>query len=286
MLEQGEVDIAEKVPIEAVEALGQDPNIDIYRTSGVRVLYLRFNGAAGPTADVRVRQALSYAFDYDGYREATGGFFQPSDGPVPADFMGGWKPEIPYTYDLDKAKALFEEAGIPEGTVFDCYWTAGTPEQRLGGQFLQAGLSQIGLDLNLIEMEWAPMSKSMVEWGATKDPATAMQMFFLWTPPRIPDAYAYLWYMYHTDASGGRGRNLMYYSNPKVDELIDAGALASDETAKMDAYKEAVNIIVDEAADVFIGPKDRVYTVRADVGGFYIHPTWYPAWHLYDYYRK
>ncbi|HIC89881.1 MAG TPA: ABC transporter substrate-binding protein, partial [Anaerolineae bacterium] len=221
MLEQGEVDLAENFPLEATEALAQNPDITIYRASGVRVLYLRMNCAAGLTDDVRVRQALAYAFDYEGFRQATAGFFQPSDGPVPSQFMGGWKPEIPYKYDLEKAKALFEEAGVKAGTTIDSYYTAGNPEQRLAAQILQAGLSQLGINLNIIEQEWAPLSKSLAEWGATKDPATAKPMFFLWTPPRIPDAYAYLWYMYHTDASGGRGRNLMYYSNPKVDELID-----------------------------------------------------------------
>jgi len=286
MLEQGEVDIAEKTPLEAIENLSKNPDISIYQSSGVRVLYLRFNCAAGPTADAKVRQALAYAFDYEGFRQATGGFFQPSDGPVPAQFMGGWKPEIPYfNNDLEKSKQLFEEAGIQPGTVFDCYWVSGTPEQQLAAQILQAGLVEIGFNLNIIEQEWAPLSKGLVEWGATKDPATAKPMFFLWTPPRIPDAYAYLWYMYHTEASGGRGRNLMYYSNPEVDELINKGALAIDEQEKLEYYKQAVEIIVGDSPDIFIGPKDRVYAVRSSVKGFYIHPTWYPAWHLYPMYR-
>ena len=39
-------------------------------------------------------------------------------------------------------------------------------------------------------------------------------------PARIADAYSFLYFMYHSTASKGSGRNFMYYSNPKVDDLI------------------------------------------------------------------
>jgi len=286
MLEQGEVDLAEKFPNEALDAFAKNKNLTIYRAPGVRVLYMRINSAAGLTADLKVRQALAYAFDYAGFRQASGGTFTPSDGPVPAQFMGGWKPEIPYKYDLEKAKSLLAEANVKPGTVFDLYWTAGTPEQQLAAQIMQAGLSKIGYNANIVEQEFAPLSKSLADWGASKDPKTAKHVFYLWTPPRIADAYSYLWYMYHSKASGGLGRNLMYYSNPKVDELIDKGALATTEADKLKYYREATEIIVKESPDVFVGTKDRIYAMSTSVKGFYIHPTWYPAWHLYPLYRE
>ncbi len=285
MLEKGEVDLAERFPNEAIASFAKNKNLTMYQAPGVRVLYMRMNCAAGITADVRVRQAMAYAFDYTGFLQASGGTFAPSEGPVPAQFLGGYKPQIPYKYDLNKAKQLLTDANVKPGTSIDLYWTAGTPEQQLAAQVLQAGLTKIGYNANIIEQEWAPLSGSLIDWGKTKDPKTAKPVFYLWTPPRIADAYSYLWYMYNTKASGGLGRNLMYYSNPKVDELIDKGALATNEAEKLKFYQAAADQIVQDSPDIFIGTKDRIYAVNNTIKGFYIHPTWYPAWHLYPLYR-
>jgi len=109
---------------------------------------------------------------------------------------------------------------------------------------------------------------------------------FLYTPPRMPDAYAYLWYMYHSDAQGGLGRNQNFYANAEVDALIEQGALATDPEARLAAYREAVDLIVADAPQVFVGTQRIIYTLRADVGGFYMHPTWYPAIRVYPLFRE
>ncbi|MCZ7538151.1 MAG: hypothetical protein M5T61_20920 [Acidimicrobiia bacterium] len=36
---------------------------------------------------------------------------------------------------------------------------------------------------------------------------------------------------------------------------------------------------------MFVGTQRIIYTLRADVGGFYMHPTWYPAIRVYPLYR-
>ena len=139
MIEQAEVDLAEQVPPESLPSLRSNPKVNVVESQdGVRVLYLMLNASAGPTADVRVRQALNYAFDTESFLAATGGAFVASDGPVPAALLGGYKPDIPYqTFDLDRAKGLLQEAGAL-GDTFDFYYTTGDQTQELAGQILQA----------------------------------------------------------------------------------------------------------------------------------------------------
>lgn len=286
MLEEGDVDLAEKIPIESIAGLAEDPDITVYRAPGVRVLYIRFHCSGGPTADVTVRKALSYAFDLEAFDQATEGYFSEPEGPVPSNFVDGWKPELPYSFDLEKSRELFEEAGIGPGSTIDAYFTATQVEQQRAAEILHARLAEIDINLNVIEMEWAPLSTSLVEWGETEDPANAKPMYFKYTTPRIPDAYSYLWYMWHSDAAYGGGDNHMYYLNPVVDELIDKGTLAADEQEKLDYYRQAVEAIVEDYTDIYLGAKDRVYTVRSDIKGFYINPSYYPAWHLYPLYRE
>ena len=290
MLERGEVDIAEQVPTEALEQLRANPAVTVIeRDGGVRVLYLMLNAEAGPTADPVVRKAINLAFDQDTFLEATGGTFATSDGPVPAEFLGGYAPEIPYArLDLHEARALLAEAGQSNLTL-DVYYTTGDQVQELAGQVLQAYLGQIGVTVNIIAQDFPAFVRSITTWSEgtrTADDENFRMANFLYTPPRMPDAYAYLWYMYHSDAQGGLGRNQNFYSNPAVDALIDEGALATDPEARLDAYRRAVDLIVDDAPQVFVGTQKMIYTLRSDVGGFYMHPTWYPAVRVYPLYRQ
>ncbi len=290
MLERGEVDIAEQVPTESLPELRADPDVTVIeRDSGVRVLYLMLNAAAGPTADPRVRRAINLAFDQATFLEATGGTFAPSDGPVPAEFLGGYKPEIPYNrVDLEEAQRLLQEAG-QAGMTLDVYYTTGDQVQELAGQVLQAYLGQIGVTVNVIAQDFPAFVRSITAWGEGDRSATDENFRmanFLYTPPRMPDAYAYLWYMYHSDAQGGLGRNQNFYENPRVDALIEAGALATDAEARLDAYRQAVDLIVEDAPQVFVGTQRMIYTLRSDIGGFYMHPTWFPAVRVYPLYRQ
>ncbi len=289
MIEQAEVDLAEQVPPESLPSLRSNPKVNVVESQdGVRVLYLMLNASAGPTADVRVRQALNYAFDTESFLAATGGAFVASDGPVPAALLGGYKPDIPYqTFDLDRAKGLLQEAGAL-GDTFDFYYTTGDQTQELAGQILQANLASIGVSSNVIAEDFPALLRGVAAWGqgdrSADDPNYHMANF-LYTPPRMPDAYAYLWYMYHSEAQGGRGRNLNFYQNPEVDALITKGALAPDASARLAAYREAVDTIVADVPQVFVGTARKIYTVAADIGGFYMHPTWYPAVRVYPLYR-
>lgn len=290
MLERGDIDIAEQIPTEALESMRTNPDIEVIeREGGVRVLYLMLNAEAGPTADVRVRKAINLAFDQASFLEATGGAFTTSDGPVPSEFLGGYEPEIPYNrFDLDEARQLLEEAGQANMTL-DVYYTTGDQVQELAGQVLQAYLGQIGVTVNVIAQDFPAFVRSITAWSEgqrTADDPNFRMANFLYTPPRMPDAYAYLWYMYHSDAQGGLGRNQNFYANPEVDALIDQGALATDPEARLEAYRQAVDLIIEDAPQVFVGTQRMIYTIRSDIGGFYIHPTWFPAIRVYPLYRE
>ena len=289
MLERGELDIAMRFPVRAPQQLERNPNITVIREPGVRVLSFRMNYQAGPTADPRVRKAMAYAFDYNAFARAMDDTFRPPESLVPLVFLGGEGPKYPYTYDIDKARALLQEAGYTNRNPMHVYIDvlAGDQAQLLGAQILQAGLRRTGLaDATIRENEWAPMLDALVRWGETRDPATARNVFGLYTPPRFPDAYSYFWYLYHTDAQGGSGRNLMYYENPAVDQLIDAAALATDQSEQLRLYREAARIILEDAPDIILGMQEKIYLIRSDLEGFYVHPTWYPAVHIYGMSRK
>lgn len=284
MLEKGEIDMAMKFPAEALPQLEQNKDLQVVKVQGLRVFYLRLQNAAPPTSDVRVRQAINYAFDGDAFRKSMEGTYDPPTGPVPDVFLGGWKPNYPYKYDVNKAKELLKEAGYSESKkakVVADILTA-TPDQKKAAEILQAGLKATGMaELEIRENEWAVMLKYNTDWQKTKEPEKAHHLFGLFTPPRIPDAYSYLWYTYASKASGSFARNVMNYNNAAVDAVLNEAALATDPAKQIELYRRATQTIVDEAADLFVGTQTKVYLLRKDIKGFFAHPTWYPAVQVY-----
>jgi peptide/nickel transport system substrate-binding protein len=289
MLEKGELDMAMKFPVEALAALERKPDLQVVRAPGLRVLSLRLQNAAPPTSDARVRQAINYAFDWPSFGKTMSGLYDPPTGPVPKLFLGNWAPKYPYRYDPARAKTLLQAAGYGEGRkaqlIADILIAA--PDQRKAAGIRPQGLHATGAALlDIREHEWPVMLKYATEWQKTKDPATAHHLYGLWTPPRVPDAYAYLWYTHHSKATGAFARNMMNYANPRVDDLIDRASAQTKPAEKIELYRQASQVIVDDAADLFLGTLAKVYVLRRDIKGFYPHPLLYPIVDAYPLTRE
>jgi len=280
MLEKGDLDVAMNFPAQSLPDLARNPAVQVVRAPGLRILYLRLQNAAPPTNDVRVRQAINYAFDAVSFQKGMEGTYDLPVGPVPAEFLGGWKPRFPYRYDVAKAKALLQAAGFSDARraklIADIL--IDDAGQKQAAEILQAGLRATGAaDLDIRIDEWPVMLKYDIDWQQGKDPAAAHHLFGLYTPPRVADAYAYLWYTYDSKAIGAFARNVMNYRNAKVDDLIERGALENDPARRVGMYRQATQTIVDEAADLFVGTQQKIYVLRKDLRGFYPHPLWYPT---------
>ncbi len=119
--------------------------------SGAHVWELDTRSA--PFNDTRVRQALSYATNRVAMNKAAfSGLATPSLGNslISANSSAYNKKLKPYTFDLDKAKKLFDAAGIKPGTTFTFWALAGRRDEWITmAQILQQDLQKIGLNLTI-----------------------------------------------------------------------------------------------------------------------------------------
>jgi hypothetical protein len=116
---------------EQVAGLKNSPDIDIVRVSSLDYLYL----AVGEDPDhpalqkQAARQAIGYAIDYDGIINNLMGGNAVRPAPFLAVGVNGstaeLTKEIGYHQNLDRARALLEQAGLPDGS-------AGSGEPALG----------------------------------------------------------------------------------------------------------------------------------------------------------
>ena len=159
----GEVDFIQDVPVQDLERVASADGLDVRTAPQNRVIFFGLNTGdedlandsvegANPLADVRVRKAMSMAINRDAIRQVVmRGQSQPA-GMIAPPFVNGWNESMDGSSatDVEKAKALMEEAGYGDGfsIQLDC------PNDRYINDeaICQAAvgmLGQIGITVNL-----------------------------------------------------------------------------------------------------------------------------------------
>ncbi|MBU1306215.1 MAG: ABC transporter substrate-binding protein, partial [Alphaproteobacteria bacterium] len=151
----GDIDGTNNFAAEALAVFEGNPQFKVLVGTTEGETILSTNNAKAPFDNLKVRQAMAHAIDRKaiidgatyGYGVPIGAPFAPHN-PYYVDLTGT------YPYDLDAAKALLTEAGYPDG--FSA--TLKLPPvayARLSGQILASQFAKIGIELKLINVEWA-----------------------------------------------------------------------------------------------------------------------------------
>jgi peptide/nickel transport system substrate-binding protein len=128
-LRSGEVDVIDTISPDSADQLAGLPDVEIERAAGTRLSQLFYNfrkPADHPLADVRVREALSYAINGRALAdEVLVGSVTQATGPVPADLSGATAVRE-YRYDPREARQRLEAAGIRSGDLeLTVIWESG-----------------------------------------------------------------------------------------------------------------------------------------------------------------
>jgi len=145
------------VTAEMLEPFRQAP-FGVEEAPGEWGMFLYFNLAKEtPLRDVRVRQAIAHAVDRQAMVERVlFGLGDPGNPGFLPPANPAYNPDVTeYAYDLDRARRLLQEAGYdgtPIQVAYSPDWIMASPRVV---EILQAGLSQIGLNLELVTMDQA-----------------------------------------------------------------------------------------------------------------------------------
>lgn len=111
-LKAGEVHIVEDVPVDLISELERDPRTEVKVAEGTRVYGVEFNVAKPPFNDVKARQALNHAVNWEAILKSVyrGYGVRLATAFLPSGF--GYNPRLrPYPHDPTKARSLLREAG-------------------------------------------------------------------------------------------------------------------------------------------------------------------------------
>jgi peptide/nickel transport system substrate-binding protein len=278
LLEQGQADVGLFLPDDTIEQM--DGQKGIYVTDVEKSLlayYLVLPSSKGPTKDKKVRQALSYGFDYQTWCTKTmRGKAIPMHGPIPSSMLG-YNPQTPqYTYQPDKAKQLLTEAGYPNGGFNLKYvYETGYAWKRPLGEFFQANMKDLGITVSLQEVSASSYDALLT------NPQTAEHVFALVWYPTLATPYDYLFACFATPAQGNAGYNRGYYSNPALDSLLATAVAEPDDTKRTALYGQAQVMLYEDAPALWVYEKHYRLPMRDNLKGFVYNGV---LWETLDFY--
>jgi peptide/nickel transport system substrate-binding protein len=273
MLEGGQVDLVTRMPVENYEAFKTNPDYTYYAEQTFFNYTAFFNTLRPPLDNVLVRQALSYAIPYeDIISVAADGLATQSYGAAPQGCWP-WSDKVnQYTYDLDKARDLLEQAGYAGGGFsLRLTYTAENDVETAFVPLIKDSFAQIGVDVTLEALNWTQ------QWATSQsDPANAQDIFVVLYWPTYADAgIDNMWSMFHGTGDAPpylnvTGWNFSYWKDDTYNALWDEAYIltGSDPAASQVKYIEANNRLVDQAVAAFIMDVKSPFVIPIYIQGF------------------
>lgn len=221
-----------------------------------------FDTTAPPFDDVKARQAVAYAIDREAVLESAYyglGDLAPTNNPLSTNnpFYGGDLTD--YSYDLDKARALFAEAGIRAGDTITWWGTAGSnAEWTTAAEIVQASLKKIGITLKIENREISTWADRFYPAGK-RFPNYLVPNLASFSPSPA-DAFGFY----------RKGRCECNWDNPEFESAYEAALAEPDQTAAREKWG-TVQEIVNREVPLIIPLQVKVVTsTRSNVEGVWM----------------
>lgn len=267
MLETGEAQINDQVPVTEIERIEASKTMGLYRTDGLAVEYIAFNTKKKPLDDVRVRKAISHAIE----REAIIKGVYNNIGTLANEAMSpkvfGYSENVkPFDYDLNEAKKLLKEAGYEKGLQLNLL-TSDRKERINMAEVIQSQLKGIGVEVKIQVMEYGAYI-DVIDKG---DHDMAIGGWGNATGDGDYNQYN----LFHSASQGSPG-NHFYYSNPEVDNMIEGARRETDEAKRKQLYEQAMKKELEEdAVYVPIRNYEHIAAYSKNIDGFWLNPASY-----------
>ena len=267
----GGIDMMVEVPPDSLSQMASNDSFKVYEQAGPHLWFLILNLKEGPFKDKRVRQAVNYAINKKAIVEnILQGTAVVAAGPTPPAFAWAHNEALtPYPYNPEKAAALIKEAGY-EGSALKFYVTeggSGMLDPIAMGTAIQADLAKVGFRVEIETYEWNTFLGKVNPGLEGK--ADMAEMAWM---TNDPDTLPFL--ALRTAAWPDKGGfNSGYYSNPKVDELLEKARQATDQAERAQLYKEMQTIVYEDAPWAFIANWKQNAVTSSAVKNFNLEPS-------------
>ncbi len=267
MLQTGEADFVYPMPSDQIAAIQGNGDINVKSDTSNIMRYVTLNMDLKELSDVKVRQAMNYAIDKNAYIQLMySGYGLPATSVIPS-CINYYKEQTPYTYDLDKAKALLKEAGYENGFSLTL-WGDNTTQEIKGMTFVKQQLEQIGIKVDVQAMEPATVSDKIY---VDKDEAEINMWYVNWSASdRSTDSSVRA--LLYSDMCPPTSANTAYYNSPEFDSLLDQGLAAAEPAQLTDIYAKMQETAWNDAPWLFLGNDKIIYATKSYLSNVSVLP--------------
>jgi peptide/nickel transport system substrate-binding protein len=272
-LRKGTVDIVvNDLAPDVVYQLGRESALQLVESRGTDYQYIGLNLRDPLLKELRVRQAIGYAIDREAIiKYLRRGLAAPAAGLLPPVSWAFEPGVFTFTYDPAKARALLDAAGYadPDGDGplmrFQLTLKVSNLEfNRLQSAVIQQNLRAIGIALDVRTYEFATLYADVLRGS--------FQLFTLqWVGGAVADPDI-LRRVFHSSQVPPAGFNRGFFQDPRVDQLLDAAAAATDDTRRHDMYAEVQRAVAEAAPYISLWCKTNVAVARRSLTGIEIPP--------------
>ncbi|MDX1433564.1 MAG: ABC transporter substrate-binding protein [Gammaproteobacteria bacterium] len=272
-LRGGGLDIVPELSPDHVSWFRAEEDFTVHESVGPHVWFLILNTRDPPFSDIRMRRAVNYAVDKQALVEhvlqhtAT-----VAAGPVPKAFDWAYNEDVePYPHDPERARELIREAGYGDGVEVVFYVpTSGSgmlaPVEMATA--IQADLAAVGIRVRIETYEWNTyLDKVNSGLGGGADLAEMAWM------TNDPDTLPFL--TLRSAAHPPEGFNSGYFSNERVDRLLEQARVSTDRQERARLYREVQALVHEQAPWLFVASWKQNAVVRDRVRDFELQPSFF-----------
>ncbi|HTD45876.1 MAG TPA: ABC transporter substrate-binding protein [bacterium] len=251
----GEADVIIGVPAEQAEMINQSGRARVEHVHSNRLGFWRMVEHVAPTDNVKVRQAINYAANIDQLLRTVYNGLGERISTVVGRYHYGYDPGLPfYPHDLDKARQLLRESGLPLPVTVNFHYIQGryTKDRDMGEGIVS--------ELNKLGPQFLRAVPRLYEAGTFYSLANAGKL----------DGIVFAsWGNWMFDADIDLSPNFRtktiptpdYPNNPDLDRLIDAARLTTDDKTRRTFYSKAQRMIWEDSPAVFGMQVEDMYGV-------------------------
>jgi peptide/nickel transport system substrate-binding protein len=268
----GEVDVFTQLPPKLYGTVEGMSDASIYEAPGPAYFHLAFNCREGPTADARVREAVDYTFSMD---QAVENFIEPTGvrqySPLSRPMAEAWDmpvdewERIPHDKDLDAAKALFDEADVPD----DYQWRLIVPPDDKRENIAVSvgnGLQELGFDATVTRLDWGTFLEN---FNTGNEDDYNMYMYGMWSRVDPDDTY----YMFARTEDVLGVTQGTYYDGAEVSDWLERARRTADREERQRLYERALTRVLEDRVHLPSYNLKNNNAVKEYVRDFAAHPV-------------
>ncbi|HET8607674.1 MAG TPA: ABC transporter substrate-binding protein [Gaiellaceae bacterium] len=262
----GKLSVIWQIPPASLQTVEADRNATLIKPRSISGAHVwELDTTSPPFSNPLARQALEYAIDRNAMVKAA--FFgqalpSPADDLLSTASPAYDKTLKPYTFDLQKAKQLFAQAGVKPGTTFTFWALAGRRDEWVTmGEILQQDLQKIGLNLSIQRNDVSTWLGKFYPAGKSY-PGTIVANYFS-MPPNPTFAFQ----------QGQYGNCECNWNNPKLEALAKQAAATADQTKRRAIYAQMQEIYSQGAPVAVIAHQTNIVAAQKSVLGAWEDPA-------------